>query len=58
MNKNLEIASKIVEEILPDYFTFRLFQSEVAEDGSFFREYAEKPEEIHKRIVTLLESYE
>lgn len=58
MDKNLEIASKIVEEILPDYFTFRLYQSEIAEDGSFFREYSEKAEEIHKRIVTLLESYE
>jgi len=58
MDKNLKISSKIVEEILPDYFTFRLFQSEVAEDGSYFKEYAEKPEEIHKRIITLLESYE
>lgn len=54
-NKHLEVASEIVEKVLPDYFQFRLWQSEIMESGNFIKEYAEKPEEIHKRLVKVLE---
>ena len=55
MDKNLIVASEIVEKVLPDYFQFRLWQSEIMESGNFICEYAEKPEEIHKRIVKILQ---
>ena len=57
MDKNVIIASDNVENVLPDYFQFRLWQSEVTSEGAFIKEYAEKPEEILKRILQVLEKH-
>ena len=43
---NLEKAQKIVEEVLPKYFVFRLWETEVGGDGSMTKLYTDKADLI------------
>jgi len=51
----LEQAKQILEEVLPKYFTFRLFVTETNQDGSFTQLYTEKSDEIFKDLLKILE---
>ncbi len=41
MNKE-ELATEIVEKLLPKYFQFILWESEISEEGVFYKSYSEK----------------
>jgi hypothetical protein len=53
---NLEKASKLLEEILPKYFVFRLWETEIGGDGSMTKLYTEKADQILKDILKVLEN--
>lgn len=57
MNKE-QIAANIVEKILPKYFQFILWESEISEEGVFHKNYPEKIQNIFNDIINLLEKYE
>lgn len=57
IEQNIKIASEIVENILPKYFQFKIWQSELSSEGVFIKEYTEKPENIYKNILQILEKY-
>jgi len=57
MNKE-ELATEIVEKILPRYFQFILWESEISEEGVFYKSYPEKIQNIFNDIINLLEKYE
>ena len=54
--ENLEKAQKIVEEVLPKYFTFRLWESRMDESGTLSKLYTEKADEILNDIIKVLEN--
>jgi hypothetical protein len=53
---NLTKAETIIEQILPKFFTFRLWQTEHLEDGSLNKTYTEKGDELLKDILKVLEN--
>ena len=53
-----ELATEIVERILPKYFQFILWESEISEEGVFHKNYTEKIQNIFNDIINLLEKYE
>jgi len=53
---NLEKAQKIVEEVLPKYFVFRLWETEVGGDGSMTKLYTDKEDLILNDIIKVLEN--
>lgn len=55
MDKNLETALLIVETVIPNFFTFRLYSSEIMENGAYIREMSEKGENMVKDVCKLLE---
>lgn len=54
--ENLEKATKIVEEVLPKYFIFRLWEIEIGDDGSMTKLYTTKGDEILNDILKVLEN--
>lgn len=55
MNKE-ELATEIVEKILPRYFQFILWESEISEEGVFYKSYPEKIQNLHTEIFNLLKN--
>lgn len=57
MDKSLEIAIELLEQTIPKYFTFRLKQTSVEEDGSISCNYTEKADELLVDILKVLEKH-
>lgn len=55
MDKSLEIASKIVENIVPSFLPYIVWESEIDESGNYSKLYSNKAQEMHTLIVNLLE---
>ena len=53
---NFEKAQQIVEQVLPKYFVFRLWETEIGDDGSMTKLYTEKADQIFNDIMKLLEN--
>ena len=56
MKNNLELTEEVLENILPKYFTFRLYETNYNEDGSVSKLYTSKSQEIFNDIIQLLEN--
>lgn len=53
---NEELATEIIERILPKYFQFILWESEISEEGAFHKNYPEKIQNLHTEIQDLLKN--
>jgi len=51
---DLEKAEKIIEQILPKYFTFLLWQTEVDESGVSTKSYTQKADDLLTDILNVL----
>lgn len=55
MDKNLELSTKILEEVVGKYFVFRITTTAISEDGSVEHSYTEKAWDILKDINKMID---
>lgn len=56
MKTKLELTEHILENVLPKYFIFRLYETNYNEDGSVSKLYSTKAQEIFDEIYKTLEN--
>lgn len=53
--KHLNVASLIVEKLVPSFLPYIVFESEIGEDGSYSKLYSNRAQEMHTALIDLLE---